>query len=76
MPGQEGVTEIDESQLIPVSIPSGPLSDTPTSPTFVRDLSVDELEKLIEACVRRVIQGEDIKRELEKLKAATKFRKE
>ena len=40
-----------------------------TNPPFVRDLTVTELEALIEKAVRRVIQGEDIKREWAKLEA-------
>ncbi|KKN19569.1 hypothetical protein LCGC14_0944260 [marine sediment metagenome] len=53
---------------------SGPHDDVPedTNKPFVRDLQVDELEELIEKCVRRVLQGEDIKREFEKLQVARK----
>ncbi len=59
----------------PVPMPSGPpmpCDDAPSEDTnkpFVRDLTVTELEELIEKAVRRVIQGEDIKREWAKLEA-------
>jgi len=53
---------------------TGPLPDIQedTNKPFVRDMQIDELEELIEKCVRRVLQGEDIKREFEKLRAAEK----
>lgn len=56
---------------------SGPHEDIPaedTNKTFVRDMTYEELEELIETCVRRVLQGDDIKREYERLKATIKNR--
>lgn len=53
-----------------VKTASGPFNDPPSEDTnlpFVRDLTVPELEELIEKCVRRVLQGEDLKREWAKL---------
>lgn len=53
----------------------GPFDDKPsedTNPPFVRDLSVPELEEIIEKCVRRVLQGEDLKREWERIQATRK----
>ena len=55
--------------------PYGPFKDEPgedTNKPFVRDLTVDELEELVEKAVRRVLQGEDIKREFARLQAARK----
>jgi len=53
----------------------GPFRDVPSPDTnkpFVRDMTYEELEELIETCVRRVLQGDDIKREYAKLKATEK----
>ncbi len=52
----------------------GPFPDTQedANPPFVRDLTVPELEELIGKAVRRVLQGEDLKREWERLQAARK----
>jgi len=80
--------KIDPSKLTPAPMPSGgstysgpyrdpaefnaDVSPVDTNKPFVRDMTYDELEELIEKCVRRVLQGEDIKREFERLKAAEK----
>jgi len=81
MPGCGEVPQvplIDGCTPIPVpSIPAGTFDDDKseaTNPPFVRDLTVPELEELIEKAVRRVLQGEDIKREFERLEAAKKHK--
>ncbi len=43
-----------------------------TNKPFVRDLTIDELETLIEKAVRRVLQGEDIRKEYARLQAEKK----
>lgn len=56
-------------------VPHGPFKDDggeDTNPPFVRDLTVPELEEVIEKCVRRVLDGKDIKREFERLQAEIK----
>lgn len=75
----EGVFEktLGEGGILRSKISAGPYDDTPASVTnkpFVRDMTYDELEELIEKCVRRVIQGEDVKREYEKLRASMEKR--
>ena len=43
-----------------------------TNKPFVRDMTYEQLEELIEKCVRRVLQGDDINREYAKLRATEK----
>lgn len=74
--GEQVPKGLPEGTIDPSTIPyCGPFDDKPTPDTnkpFVRDMRIDELEELVEKCVRRVLQGEDIKREFERLKAETK----
>ena len=56
--------------------PVGPFIDPPypiTNKPLVKDLTIDELEELIEKCLRRVLYGAEIRRELERLKAREKL---
>lgn len=67
--------KLNREKLTPVPMPSYPRDDEPSEDTnkgYVRDMSIDELEELIEKCVRRVLQGEDVKREYAKLRATEK----
>ena len=66
--------KLDRRKLTP-AMPFYPRDDEPSEDTgnpFVRDMTHDELEGLIERCVRRVIKGENIKREYAKLRATEK----
>ncbi len=73
--GEPAPGGLPDGTIDPTAIPyNGPFPDTQeeTGSPFVRDLTVPELEEIIEKCVRRVLQGEDIKREWAKLQAARK----
>jgi len=64
------IRELNREKLTPV--PMTPYIWPENRKPQVKDLTVIELEELIEKCVRRVLQGEDIKREYLKLRATEK----